>query len=709
MKTSSLSTGFWAVFLVIVATHILHAQSSYTVTERGADYRVLQKTVVEHGTNRVHKYTELTTGLNFKNNYGQWTEAKEQITILPTGGAAATQGRHKVYFPADIYNGVLEVVTPDGRHLKIRPLCVSYDDGSNTVFIATLKHAVGYLTSSNTVTYRDAFTGFKADLVCTYRRGGFECDLVIRQQIPTPGDYGLDPDWSTLQMVTEFFNTQDPEQIPAASDDWFGLQDSTLKFGKLTMTHGKAFAFKGTNVTSQMPDARSQKPVYKSWVHAEGRTFLIESVPVLDIADDLDALPLTARASSQTPGAKSRTLFASGKRQFPPAHEVLACTNQILLASVDFAREPGVVLDYTTTLDADQTDFTFESGMTYLITGSFLLSGTTVFEGGTVLKYDSANYASLVVDGPWVWPDAQSAPAILTSMDDNSVGETISDCTRSPSAGGDYLFVPFGCGVSNARIFYAGTGLYCGGECHVHDVQFVNCYDAVFSMAAKFDNVLLSGCGLGWLDDGSDGSDEPGLAGCQITADDCGVVALSHWDWQPRDVCLTNCLFTGVGAITDGDNLTVITNQVAVLSGATGIYQTAANAQHYLATTSSYRNAGTTAIDAGLLAELHTLTTYAPHDGGFADTNTPDLGYHYPVNEDSDHDGLPDAWEWKCFGNYSHTGTDLDVNGLTLLYEYRNGIVPGAIFDPPDKSGTLIFTNGPTIHIFEPKAGSIIP
>ena len=81
---------------------------------------------------------------------------------------------------------------------------MSYDDGSNTVFIATLKSAQGYLTSSNQVTYRDAFTGFKADLVCTYRRGGFECDLVFRQQPPTPGDFGLDDTFSTLQLVTEF-------------------------------------------------------------------------------------------------------------------------------------------------------------------------------------------------------------------------------------------------------------------------------------------------------------------------------------------------------------------------------------------------------------------------------------------------------------------------------------------------------------------------
>jgi len=120
-------------------------------------------------------------------------------------------------FCRHLYNGVIEAVTPDGRHLQSRPLGISYDDGSNAVFIATLKHSVGYLTSSNQLTYRDAFTGFKADLVCTYRRGGFESDVVLRQQPPTPDQCGLDNAGSKLQLVTEFFNTADPQPTP---DGW---------------------------------------------------------------------------------------------------------------------------------------------------------------------------------------------------------------------------------------------------------------------------------------------------------------------------------------------------------------------------------------------------------------------------------------------------------------------------------------------------------
>ena len=95
MKTKIIGSLFSLAGLLAV-----HAQTGgYTVTERGPDWKVLQKTTVENGTNRVHRYVELATGLNYTNASGQLAESKEQITIQPGGGAAAVQGRHKVYFP----------------------------------------------------------------------------------------------------------------------------------------------------------------------------------------------------------------------------------------------------------------------------------------------------------------------------------------------------------------------------------------------------------------------------------------------------------------------------------------------------------------------------------------------------------------------------------------------------------------------------------
>lgn len=231
MKTSK-CLSVCTLFAVAAATNPLSAQTNYSVVNRGPDFNVMMSPDVED-TNRTHAYVEMATGLNYQDSEsGRWLPTVEQISIAPSaGGAAAVQGQHKVYFPGNIYNGVLQVVTPDGRRLSSRPLGVSYDDGNSIAFIAVLKSAVGYLISSNTVIYRDAFDGLRADLICTYQRGGFESDLVMREQPPTPGQFGLDPNASTLQLVTEFFDTQDPVQTVAVEDEEYGLVDNTLKFG----------------------------------------------------------------------------------------------------------------------------------------------------------------------------------------------------------------------------------------------------------------------------------------------------------------------------------------------------------------------------------------------------------------------------------------------------------------------------------------------
>ena len=44
-----------------------------------------------------------------------------------------------------------------------------------------------------------------------------------------------------------------------------------------------------------------------------------------------------------------------------------------------------------------------------------------------------------------------------------------------------------------------------------------------------------------------------------------------------------------------------------------------------------------------------------------------------PAGYDSDHDGMPDAWEMTTFGSLARDGTgDLDQDGYTDLEEYLN-------------------------------------
>ncbi len=660
--------------MAITVTSTRAQSGGYSVVERGPDYDVLQKVTLENGTNRIHRIVTLATGLNFTNGSGQLVPSSEQISLLPSGGAEAVQGRHKVRFPSDIYNGVLQVTTPDGRVLSSRPLAVSYDDGSNTVVIATLTNAIGWLTASNQVTYRNCLSGdIRGDIVTTYRRSGFECDLVIRSRPADPSAYNLNPDFTTIQLVSEFFDTQEPQQILGASDEGFGLQDTTLKFGQMTMHQGNAFAFNPTNSpTSTQNSQPPAVPVFKSWLHLQNRTFLIEQVPLADLAGALNALPLTARNTKPETGnpklASRLTDHGPRLMSLLPAHEFLGDTNQINLAAVDLRKEPGVLLDYTLVL-SQSTPFTFEAGTTYYVSNNpVYFDDSVTFSGTAVIKFERAS-PGLYCYGPIQCNTSPGSQAILTAVDDSSVGLPIGNGSPSGLYGYNYL-VNHGNPVNLQflQFHYAGTAvqLYNGSSNEIFHCQFQNNGCDLYLLQ----NTLVGNCLF-------EQTHTLNLSGS--SAINVNVVNCTFHD-TPRLACtfnilgITNSLLIGV---TNWGAAFASVNNITNLNDA-GIFKTAALADAYLVADSPYRNLGTTNIDPDLLAELQTMTTYAPQDGGYPDNDgMPDLGYHYPINEDSDHDGLPDWWEWKYFGTYAYSGNDLDTDGShTLLYDYTNGLDP---------------------------------
>jgi hypothetical protein len=111
--------------------------------------------------------------------------------------------------------------------------------------------------------------------------------------------------------------------------------------------------------------------------------------------------------------------------------------------------------------------------------------------------------------------------------------------------------------------------------------------------------------------------------------------------WLNQDIgtnlFLTNCILAAVTNLGNGS-----TQNVAVVSSGSGIFQTVGAAGYYLAT-NAYRNVGTTNINSATLAALRSKTTYPPLV--YLDTNIdvatafgpqaqrdwdiPDLGYHY--------------------------------------------------------------------------------
>ena len=154
MKTSCL-------VIALLAAGVLSIQAQYQVVEHGANYRVWQTTNNVGGTNRIHKYTELATGMYYTNSDGQWVESREEIETFARG-AIARQGPYQVIFANNLNSaGAIDVQTPDGKRLRSNILGLAYNDDSTgqSVLIAQIQNSQGELISSNQVLYPDAFDG----------------------------------------------------------------------------------------------------------------------------------------------------------------------------------------------------------------------------------------------------------------------------------------------------------------------------------------------------------------------------------------------------------------------------------------------------------------------------------------------------------------------------------------------------------------------
>ena len=623
--------------------------TDYAVVERGPNHRVWQRTTYEttpdgKQTPHIHAYTELATGLHYLEK-GQWVESKEEIEILPNGTAVTRHGQHTVVFPGNIADGI-ELVTPDGKHLKSRPLGLSYADGNKTVLIAELKDSIGELVGPNQVIYPDAFTDFKADIRYTYTKAGFEQDIILRESPLTPESYSLNPNTARLQVLTEFFDPPQPAVRTKVLPKQAGitLNDDDLDFGVMKMTPGRAFLL-GSDAHE------GGAAVGKSWVKLEGRQFLVEEVPVNALADELGQLPVPQQASAKS-GIKGSRRLASNKRQLPAQRmpETNPGNQSIKMAQAGIP-SGGLVLDYVT-INANQANYVFQGDTTYYISGNVYLSGTSTFEGGAVIKYANSSSAIQFQSGSAMnCQGAAYRPIVMTSMNDNSVGETISGSTGNPAPSSYTALVFSGCyppTLSHIRVSYAGSGLVLagvGGD--VSDAQFVNCAIGLNitapSCAVTCKNALFSN--MQQYD-------------VSVYYNNTNLIAFQNvtFDRSPR-LLSSSCYSTAVNCI-----MANVTNTTGLYSGDhNGFYksppfgsgtftntfypfQAVGAGNYYLTNGCSFTNAGTANIDPALLANLRQKTTYPPmvySNVTFTvatnflpmvprDTNAqPDLGYHY--------------------------------------------------------------------------------
>ena len=650
-------------------SYIITVQDGNSCVWQQMTYSKLPSGVVVTNT---RSYQELATGLNHLVN-GKWVASSETVDILPSGTAAAINGQHQAYFPGDIYQGQIELVTPDGQQLYSRPTELSYFDGQKSVMIAELKDSVGVVSGDNQVIYPDAFTDFKADLVYTYTKAGFEQDIVLREQPPTPESFGLDPDTARLQVLTEFFNPPQPtiQSTTIPPQAGVALTDQSLGFGQMQMVLGKAFTL-GTD----LPPVS----VAKSWQLLDGRQFLVEEVPVNAVIEGLAALPLPATQTSS-----ANTIHIVSRHLILPTQRLVRASSKAMPMTKATLPTQGFVLDYNT-VNSSLTNFIFQGDTTYYISGGTSLFGTNVFEGGTVIKYTNSSTAGISINGIEVCQTSPYRPAIFTSENDNSVGETISGSTGNPSTTSlQTSLTIFGTNTfENIRVCYASVGVQviaCGAI--INDSQFINVSNPLFGVSSTVNlkNDLFGNAVTVFA-----------AFQCNISAQNATFSGASYLVSSPTyigsSLKLTNCILANVtnvvnsgGAVSfSGDHDGFYNSPVLGAGQITNSYypfQAVGAGSYYLAPGCNFFNSGTTNIDTTLLAALQTKTTYPPLVFSNAtnsvnitfspqaqrDIDTPDLGYHYePI------DYLVD--------NYTITNAILTVtNGAAIASYNEAGIL----------------------------------
>jgi hypothetical protein len=590
---------------------------------------------------QTNSFIELGTGVN-RWDGNQWVAATPEINPAP-GGAVGNNGQHQVRFASNLNTpGTIELTGPDGRRIRSHLLGLSYYDtasGSN-VLIAVTKPSQGQVLPSKTqVLYADGLAGVNADILYTYSVTGLRQDVIARAQLPAPEDYGLNAQTTELEVLTEYLDLPTRHKVGAAGDE--------IQFGAMHLAAGPSLL---------LGPATGELRVTNRWAQVSGRQILIESV----------AAAAARQATAQLPKPHASLLKPSARsgRELPALPKASEGAESMLMARAAPA-EPGFVLDWLATLDAETLDsYTFQAGTEYLITNVCSVLNAR-FEGGTVVKFSDGS--ALLVSNI-VTTATQYEPVTFTSQQDTSVGWDISTGDTNAWAGVGFrllICVPEGVAtLANMRFRGAGIAVsllplsldiwdmssseFVNCALDLWDCQFVNCTIGLLAKQVTLHNVLFSGC---QFPVGSLGHTNSLLTGEHVTADGFTAFYVGLFDSGPH-LCLTNSILTGGGlltAIQDTNGNWVAagsadTNQVFCTN-----YADAFLFNYYLPTNSSLHGAGTASISPDLARDLSHKTTWPPcvladtNVGGATqpvitlsptapkDTNAcPDPGYHYP-------------------------------------------------------------------------------
>lgn len=610
--------------------------------------------------------TEIATGMNYWDGQ-QWTPSNPSFAVSPDGTAfVASQIQDPTRLAANLNCvGAVTVTTPDNVTLRSTPLAIGlYDAASGfSAIVATLTNSTGVLVDPQDVVYDRALVG-----------GGFAASVVyslpdtasFHQDVVFVGfDPGFDPtNWGfaesstntlQIQIITEFYDPPQPqmvmrpiyiEQNPVvrasmASPD---IIDYTLDFGNYVF--GPGWALTATTNSSNGGGV----PVAKDFVTTSGRTFLVESIPYLSLAAELQALPpVPTNTSSLKPSRQRAKRMKVAEASLPRLQDVkpkaVGELTPAKAVAVTSARPHGVTVDYVVTVSSLNEPTLYAADTTYFVSGTVVNSSSVTMESA-VFKYPTTT-GIIEIEGALTLTTTNYRPSIFTAADDNTSGTTLNTTIWSGYTGN-----PNGKYYGNAGLLLntiATIGLNNLRFCYLNDAIKIEANTA--SQTVSLAHSELVNCVIGINVNGGNGSTGSGatdaltlnvnnclmanvqsafqtvgivMAGnaCNCTIDSSATLLVNGGNTQ-GNFLFTNSIFSSVSAnethgssFSPGGGCNGFYNSTGFGSSQTSVssdpYVSAGAGNYYLPSSSPFLNEGTTSVGSALLSQLQVKTTEAP-------------------------------------------------------------------------------------------------
>jgi len=370
-----------------------------------------------------HQYYEKADGLNYNagtKDKPKWLPSVE--TISPTDDPyfpyQANQGPYQVRFGASINQTTPIEYTVGKETLRLGLKYMAYYDKKKGTLkpFKTLNH-VNPVVDGNKVIYRDAFSGIDVEYV--YQKGVFQQNIKINSKgiLGNPETYGISTDDAYLVAVTEIDTTD-------FSTEFENTQGEKMAQG-LLKGEGCDILFKKKG------------------------SILCTLAPSLAYAD-------TENGKKEI--NQYRHIYQEGNKQY-------------LLEGVTYQGlqnlEAPLTLDYEIKTGGISNNETWKEGKTYYLSGELTVNSgaTLVIEPGAIVKYGSYYKLEAASGGRLIAKGDKFHYILMTSWNDDTVGETIINSSGDPHLSDYYCAISLPVNtltnhrIEYCKISYSGYGM----------------------------------------------------------------------------------------------------------------------------------------------------------------------------------------------------------------------------------------------------------